>query len=140
VTIAVLDTNVLVSALLNEVGSPGKVLKAAREGRFTAASSQPLVDELHRVLGRPHIRAAFRGNQERIDDLIALSRSAIAVTGEAELRVVERDPADNRVIEAAVAARADFIVTGDQDLLSIGEYEGIRIVSPARFLAHLAME
>ena len=50
---------------------------------------------------------------------------------------VSRDPDDNRILEAAVAGAADYIVTGDQDLLVLGEFEGIAIVTPTRFLAIL---
>jgi len=48
-----------------------------------------------------------------------------------------RDPDDNRVLEAAIAGEADYIVTGDRDLLELGSYEGIRIVTPAEFVALL---
>jgi predicted nucleic acid-binding protein len=63
---------------------------------------------------------------------------ALVVAPTDELHVVSRDPDDNRVVEAAVAGEADYIVSGDEDLLDLGGYEGISIVSPARFAAILA--
>ncbi len=55
------------------------------------------------------------------------------------LRIIAADPDDDRVLEAAVAGEADFIVSGDRHLLDLGRYEGIEIVTPARFLAELSM-
>jgi predicted nucleic acid-binding protein len=51
------------------------------------------------------------------------------------LRVIERDPADNKFLECAVAGKAGVIISGDKDLLSLGRYRKIRIQSPAQFLA-----
>lgn len=56
------------------------------------------------------------------------------------LDVMEHDPADNRVLEAALEANADYIATGDDGLLALGEFEGTEIVTPARFVAILSLE
>jgi len=63
-----------------------------------------------------------------------IGTAAATVVPTVTLQVVERDPDDERVLECAVTAKADVIVTGDLDLLSLGEYEGIRIVQVADFL------
>jgi putative PIN family toxin of toxin-antitoxin system len=75
------------------------------------------------------------------DDVTALlqllSERARMVVPTTRLTIVERDPTDNRVLEAAVAGSADFVVSGDADLLSLRPREGIAIVSPGAFLALL---
>jgi putative PIN family toxin of toxin-antitoxin system len=68
-----------------------------------------------------------------LDGLV--SEVAVVVEPDRELTVIEHDPADNRVLEAAVAAQADCIVSGDADLLEIVSFEGVRIVSPREFIA-----
>jgi predicted nucleic acid-binding protein len=69
-----------------------------------------------------------------------LWRNSILVEPSLELSVVHADPTDNRVLEAAVEGQADYIVTGDGDLLELGAFEGTRIVTPRDFVAILARE
>ena len=90
-------------------------------------SSEPPLRELERVLAYPRLAAAI-GNPDELVHLI--SEVAVVVEPGRELTVIKRDPADNRVLEAAVAARADYIVSGDNDLLGLVTFEGVRIVTP----------
>ncbi len=73
-----------------------------------------------------------------MDRFIKDMESAVTMVDPAESLSVIADPPDNRVLEAAVAGEADYIVSGDRDLLDLGKYEGIEIVTPAMFLAILA--
>lgn len=134
---AVLDTNVLISAILTQLGPPWDCLSGWRAHRYELITSSTLYAELERVSARPRMQARIV-NAEFLENLIAdLHTDATFVEPEQRLHVV-RDEADNRVLEAAVAGDADYIVSGDADLLSLGVYEGIEIVSPARFAAILA--
>ena len=63
-----------------------------------------------------------------------IGTAATTIVPTVALQVVERDPDDDRVLECAVTAKAELIVTGDSDLLSLGEYEGIQIIQVADFL------
>jgi len=95
--------------------------------------------ELRGVLGRPRIAKRLRRPPAEVATFLSdFSENALVVTPEEELHVVQRDPADNRVLEAAVAGKADFVVSGDEDLLALS-YEGVSIVTPARFAAILAV-
>lgn len=135
---AVLDNNVLVSGLIKRIGAPGRILDSQRRGRFDLVTSAPLLAELQAVLLRPHILKLIHATASEVAAFVAQVRAdAIFVVPEVEITAVDRDPADNRVLEAAVTGRADFIVTGDQDLLVLERFQDIPIVTPARFLAVL---
>ncbi len=136
---AVLDTNVLVSAVLSDAGPPGSILRAWRAGSFQIVTSPPLLSELEAVLARPRIARRLGWSEtERSAFVVALGESAMIVAPKKEIALIDADPADNRVLEAAAEAGADYIVSGDRHLLDLGSYEGIDIVTPARFAAILS--
>ena len=136
---AVLDTNVLVSAVLAGGSAPDAVLRAWHRGDFQLVTSVQLISELEKVLARPHIgRRLGWSPAERGMFVTALSENSIVVNPSERLRVLDADPADNRVLEAAVSSGADYIVTGDNHLLDLGRYENNLIVTPAQFAAVLA--
>lgn len=129
---AVLDTNIFVSAFLGK-GPPARIYEAFKKGEFELISSKELVAEAAEVLMRPalgippeDIKPAFRLLRKRA--LIIRPKDRIDVC---------RDPSDDLVLECAVSGKADWIVTGDQDLLSLHPYRGISIVSPKEFLKQL---
>lgn len=135
---AVLDTNVIVRALIRPSGSVGPVLRHLSAGSYTLIYSVALRDELVDVLGRPRIWAKYH-----LDDAaVATTLEEFAVRGELVVPSREvticRDPKDNRVLEAALAGSADVIVSGDEDLLVLHPFEGIPIVGPVAFLVLLA--
>jgi len=135
---AVLDTNVIVSAVLSPGSPPDSILRASRRGAFDLVTSAPLLRELSEVLGRPPIAERLGWTpEERASFIAALSDFAAIVAPRRKLQVVKADPADNRVLEAAVAGSVDYVVSGDRHLLELGSYEGIPIVTPARFAAIL---
>lgn len=130
----VVDTNVLISALLVEASLPARLIGHWRAGRFTLLTSAEQLEELARVTRYPKIRArlhpAVAGRL--INDL-----RKVAVVVEAGPNVeVTRDPFDDYLLATASAGRADFLLTGDRrDLLKIGRYEQTRILSLRDFLA-----
>lgn len=123
------DTNVLVSAFLFPGGPPEDVLRLALEGHLELITSRPLLAELSRVL-----MEKFSWDPARAEDAVGqVARHGIVVRPSQRLDVIEDDPADNRVLEAA-AEGADVIVSGDRHLLQLGEWRGIRILRPAHLL------
>ena len=131
---AVVDTNVLVSGFGWPRGAPGQVVDAILAGRFLLVTSPALLDELRRVLGYPKFAAVF----DEPDRIVELVRD-IAVVIEPRVAVdVVADEADNRVLEAAIAAQVDLVVTGDADLLVLGSYGEVRIATAKAFLGLLA--
>ena len=132
---AVLDTNVLVSGLVSEGGAPHQILDAWLDGRFTLVLSLHLVEELTHVLSYPRIAQRLRLDQEELAAILAALLSTAEVTpGRLRLPGVTRDPKDDAVVACAREGEADYIVSGDQDLLALGEYKGVRIVTPRQFI------
>lgn len=131
---AAVDTNVLVSGMGWRYGAPGKIVDAVLDGRFILVSSEPLLEELERVLHYPKLARVFA----RATYIAELLRDiALVVQPLQQIRVLPDEP-DNRLLEAAVTAQADLIVSGDDHILALGaEFHGIRVVSPAEFIAHL---
>jgi len=126
---AVIDTNVLISALFWG-GQPRRVVDLAAAGRFQTITSPELLLELEEVLAED-----FEIPQERVEMILrdVLSFSELIAPIE-EIQVPVRDQADVKVITCAMAGRADFIVTGDRDLLVLGKVHGVRILSASPFL------
>ena len=135
---AVVDTNILISGVIKPEGATGEILRRLRDGEFVLLYTEPLLAELAEVINRPRIRQKYGLGSEDIETVLAL----ILLRGEPidPTRRVEicRDPKDNMILEAAVAGQADMITSGDFDLLSLREFAGMPIISPAEFLQRLA--
>ena len=125
----VADTNVFISALMFG-GLPGRFLDLALSRRFNLATSKALLDELDEKL-----RGKFAvSERDALAIRAKLEGHANLVDPNFELNIVSDDPDDNRVLEYAVAGKANFIVSGDRHLLRIGFYEGIAIFTVRQFL------
>jgi uncharacterized protein len=137
----VLDTNVVVSALLSPTGAPAALLTAWRDGRIETLSSPTTIAELARILERPRVARQLGWSvASRRDFLDSFASGSVSIVPRVALHQVSRDPDDDRFLELAIAGAADYIVSGDRHLLELGSYQGIPILTPARFLADLALE
>jgi putative PIN family toxin of toxin-antitoxin system len=131
----VLDSNVIVSGL-GWSGAPARIIEAVLAGDLVLVTSPPLLGELRRVLAYPKLAKAIPGGSG-LADLVELS--SVTVEPLSMFAVVE-DESDNRVLEAAVAASVDYIVSGDGHLLILGVFQGIPIVTPAEFVRTVLSE
>ncbi len=138
---AVLDSSVLISAFLTPRRLPNTVLDAAEGGIFTLCLSPAILEETRGSLVRKvkRIRRYYDYPDEQIEAYIeGLAGMAELVTDLPAIRAVPDDPKDDMVVATAVAAKADYLVTGDRKhLLKLGTYEGIRIVGVREFLGVL---
>jgi putative PIN family toxin of toxin-antitoxin system len=125
----VFDTNVLVAALVFPGGRGEEALQRILQERDELFLSRAILDELLGVLARKFARDA----EELARVAVFLGEVSALVKPARRLKVLRDDP-DNRILECAVAARADLIVTGDEALLALGEFEGVRVVRLGDYL------
>jgi len=127
---AVVDNNLFVSGLLWE-GEPHRFLAAALEGKVQLYFSEPLLAELKTVLQREKFSNRFAAKSHTPDSAINLIRASARIVQAPEIKIPAslRDPDDAHVLSCALAAQADAIVTGDQDLLVLKQFEGIPILN-----------
>ena len=131
----VFDTNIYVSALAIPGGVAERAIRLARDGAFELALSHPILDEVLAILARKFARDV----EELAQTAIFLSSLADYVVPTQRVRVLADLP-DNRILECALAASAEIIVTGDRQMLSLGTWQGIEIVSLRTFVDRLGRE
>jgi putative PIN family toxin of toxin-antitoxin system len=128
----VFDTNILFSAL-GWIGSPHQCVQTARRGQCLSLTCEQILAKLAGKLqakrGFDLVKAA-----EVIDEIRAFSH-VITIPG--TLKIIAADPDDDAILECATVGQAEFIVSGDRHLLTLGNYEGVKIVKAADFLTLL---
>ena len=135
----VLDANIYVSSMLTTQGNPKHIVSAWHQGAFDVLLSKAMLDEIGRVLRYPRIVKRHMQDETAIQRFLKLlENEAIIVEPTLVLDVVKEDESDNRYLECAVEGKAQYVVSGDNHLLEVGEYRGILILPPAAFIAALA--
>lgn len=132
----VVDTNVVVSAFLWQ-GTPGRLLEMAGEKQVRLFSSRALLDELADVLGRQKLAKSVAATGLTVPHMLAAYRKVVTLVTARQLpQRVSPDADDDAVLAAALAAKADLIVSGDRKhLLILKRFEGIPIVTVAQAVA-----
>jgi len=135
---AVVDTNTLISGLISPLGAPAQITRHWKRGDFLLLTSPALLAELRRVLEYPRIADRLGWlDEERTQFVESFEALALITPGVLTLPGITRDPKDDPVVACAVEGGAGFIVSGDQDLLVLGTYGKVRMVTPREFLALL---
>jgi putative PIN family toxin of toxin-antitoxin system len=130
----VLDANVWISALLWG-GKPAEIAKAAEKGQFVIFLSEEIAGEISQVLAYPRIAKVYQAAGLRREDLVeAVLKIGKFVQVTRKAHVVVEHPADDKFIECALAANAEYIVSGDKHLLKVGSYKKPQILSVNEFL------
>ncbi len=132
----VADTSVVVSASIND-GNPHRFLLEAMLGiKCTLVTSDEIISEIREVLSRPK----FRLNKNEINKTLSALESASDIVETTSKFRAARDPDDDMLINAAYDGGADYIVSGDRDLLDLREFEGIKMVTVAKMMRILRLD
>jgi putative PIN family toxin of toxin-antitoxin system len=134
----VLDTNLFVSGIISPAGTPNKLLQLWEQDRITLLTSPELLAEVENVLQRDSIKQKYQLTEERISELLTslhqITEQVIPLT---PLPLHSRDPKDDKLLALALGGTADFLITGDNDLLVLDgntALENLRIITAAAFL------
>jgi putative PIN family toxin of toxin-antitoxin system len=131
----VLDTNILVSALIAPAGNPAAIYNAWERGKFTLLTCAELLDELRATLQKPRIAGLIK--PYKAGRLVNQIKKLAENIGHLPLVRRSPDPADNFLLALAEAGKADYLVTGDKSgLLSLASHKSTRIVTARDFSAH----
>jgi len=126
----VLDTNVVVSAIVYG-GNPQAILQAAILKTIDVFVSESLVRELQDVLQRPQFGLSIQFVQNAIAEFTTIAEWVVP---QKHYDLIKDDPADNLVLDCAVASEADYLVTGDKHLLRLGKCGKVMIIKPQDFV------
>jgi uncharacterized protein len=136
---AVLDCNVYVSAIIRPEGPPGQIIdRFLRASAFDLVMSPAIRDEVLGALAYPKVRKSLKRDVDPelwFEDIVLLARM---VAGDHQVTGASEDPDDDSYIAAALEGRCTYLVSGDPDLLTLVEYESVRMVTPRAFLTLLA--
>lgn len=131
---AVLDTNVLVSALLRPLGKPAQILEQ-QPSRFELFLSEAILAETLEVLQRKRIQKKDPITKQAIEAFIIRLRNASIMVIVVDIEnIITTDPPDNLVLACAVQSNADYLVSGNLHFINLKEYRNVKMVTPAQFL------
>jgi putative PIN family toxin of toxin-antitoxin system len=131
----ILDTNILLSALLSPLGAPAQLLDAWERKKYELVACDALIAELLDVAARPFFRARLRAGAAEL--LAAGVRDFSLFCRDLPSSPVAPDPKDTYLLALAEASQADFLVTGDKELLSLQHYKSTRVITPAAMVEAL---
>lgn len=137
----VVDTNVLISGLFGIKDSPSAyILQAIRTQKIILVTSSPILEEVSNIINRERIVKVIKMTKlERIKFIDMLIERSDITLGKQSFQIISRDEKDDKFLSCAVEGKVDCIITGDKDLLDLGEYEGIKIITPRKFMAVLGV-
>jgi uncharacterized protein len=134
----VLDTNVVISALLKEESAPALILSLVLDGHIKLCMTQEIFAEYAGVLSREKFKGLDHASVKKI--LLSISRKSLLVSPSTKISVIKMDPEDNKFLECALEARADYLVTGNRRHFTMTHYDKTRIVGPGDFLYRIVKE
>ena len=132
----VLDTNIVVSSALAIEGNPAKIFELILLEEIESFTSKEILDEIKNVLSRPKITK--RTTEDLRDFIIEnFEKFSEVIKPKIHIDEIKDDPDDNKFLECAISANANYIISGDDHLLRLKEFKGIKIVNPSEFLETL---
>jgi putative PIN family toxin of toxin-antitoxin system len=132
----VIDTNIFISGVLVEGGNPSLIIKSwKRTQKYQLFVTEEIIQETLRVMQRLNVHPEIITDWDK-----AIRKNAISVVPTRKIEAIKEDPSDNKFLECALEVRADYIVSGDNHLKGLKEFQGIKIVSAKEFLGILSRE
>ena len=130
----VFDTNTLISGLLWD-GNEARVIEKAENKEIKLFISPELIEELEGVLKREKFCKRLEGKEYTVDKAVSkIALIATLIKPTHKINVIKEDSEDNRVLECAVSAKVDVIISGDSHLLDLKDYSGIDIITASEFI------
>ena len=129
----VIDTQIFLRAAINRNSLPAKLLFDMKD-KYELVVSQSIVDEIEDVLNRPKIRKKFDSLTDEVVETVTTLLSETEQVNPPEVPEVSRDPKDDKFLACAKSAKAQYVVSEDNDLLVLNPYEDIKIVNALDFL------
>ena len=130
----VLDNNVLISGIFWK-GAPHEIIRLAEEDKIEIFTSLEILKELFGVLKREKFKPLFREGKTNVKKVFGKILGLVKIcTPKVEIKVIKKDPPDNKFLACAITAQASFIISGDEHLLNLKKFQGISIISPRGFL------
>ena len=127
------------STYINPESTPGQIVQSfLRDGSFELVTSEQIIDEVLGAVAYPKVQKAVRSKIDPapwFEDLVVLSH---LIGDDTTVPRISSDPDDDKYLACVIAGRASFIVTGDPDLLTVRQHEGVRMVTPGSFLDVIA--
>lgn len=136
---AVYDTTILASGIVATRDPIALIINAAISGRVELAISPYILEELRRTLNKPYFRDRVT-DEERQTYLSRLEAVAILVTPQRAISGVVADPDDDPIIDLAVTAQVEYLVTGDKSVLAVGEFQEVKILTARDFFDMLRQQ
>lgn len=131
----VLDTNVIISAIISSQSAPAKILDFWKEDKFAIITSPEIMEEVAEVIFRPIIKKHRKiSDEEAIELLAELQENSIYITPVSKVKFVKDDPADDKFVHAAIDGKADYLISGDKHLLKLHSVKKCQIVTPQNFV------
>jgi putative PIN family toxin of toxin-antitoxin system len=117
-------------------GKPAKITQLAEDGRIRILVTPDLLTEINRILDYSKLKVMLERSKIRKDVvLVKIAQISHVTQTRRTVRVIAEDPADNRILECALAGKAEYVVSGDRHLLHLDSFKGIRILDVSEFLA-----
>ena len=134
----VLDTNVVISALLKEGSAPALILSLVLGGQIQLCVTEEIFAEYTGVLSREKFQDLDQASVKKV--LLSIKRKSIWVSPSTKIDVIKIDPEDNKFLECALEAKAQCLITGNRKHFPMAHYDKTRIMSPGDFLFWVAKE
>jgi len=131
----VIDTSILIASLWE--GKSRDVVELWKKGEITLCVSEAILEEYLYIIPR---FTMLKKGAEKLIYLFKVRKNVERITSSRRLEIIKEDPADNKFLECAIEAKAEYILSADKHLRDLGEYEGVRIVSSGSFLKDKASQ